>query len=406
MGSAVGSHTPSIAAHPRLRVDDECAQESGVYVTGIGRTKFGVLPQGVPELLYEAVSNALEDAGIDYTELDAAYVANFCGGPFVGQLHLNSLLCSLLPGVHIPIVRIETACASSGAAFFQAGIALSRYRTILVAGVEKMTGLDGLATSYNIAMAGDAVLEGGQGLIFPATYALMALAHMERYGTTLDDLALVSLKNHENANRNPLAHFYHKRVTLDEIKSSAVVCTPLRLFDCSPVGDGAAAVVLSAERRSDRDVKVLASTLATDTIAIPEREDLTTVPATRVAASQAYQQAGLRPSDIGVVQVHDCFTIAELVALEDLGFCRAGQAKDLVREGRTSLSGDIPTNVDGGLKADGHPIGASGLGQIYEVVLQLRGDAGERQLENVEVALTHNIGGVGGTCAVHILSRG
>jgi len=314
-------------------------------------------------------------------------------------------LSSLLGGTHIPIIRVETACASSGAALFQAGIALGRYRTILVAGVERMSGLDGPTTSYNIAMAGDAGLDRTAGLIFPASYALIASAHMHAYGTTLDDLALVSLKNHQHANLNPLAHFYHKTVTLEEIKTSAPICSPLRLFDCSPVSDGAAAVVLSAERRSDRDIKIIASALATDTLALAERARFTTFPATRIAAAQAYEQAGLGPSDVDLVQVHDCFTIAELIALEDLGFCQPGEGKELIRRGRTTRTGDIPTNVDGGLKADGHPIGASGLAQVFEIVTQLRGTAGERQLPGVHTGLSHSIGGVGGTCVVSIFRK-
>ncbi len=376
-----------------------------MYITGIGRTKFGVLPRALPELLSEAVARALRDACMAPEELDAAYVANFCAGPFVGQLHLNSLLSSLLGGTHIPIIRVEAACASGGAALFQAGIALGRYRTILVAGVEKMSGLDGPTTSYNIAMAGDAGLDRTAGLVFPASYALIASAHMHAYGTTLGDLALVSLKNHQHANLNPLAHFYHKTVTLEDINASAPICSPLRLFDCSPISDGAAAVVLSAERRSDRDIETIASALATDTLALAERERFTTFPATRIAAAQAYAQAGLGPSDINLVQVHDCFTIAELIALEDLGFCQPGEGKELIRSGRTTRAGDIPTNVDGGLKADGHPIGASGLAQVYEIALQLRGEAGERQIPKARIGLAHNIGGIGGTCAIHVLRK-
>lgn len=376
-----------------------------MYISGVGRTKFGPLAESLPQLLYEAVSKALEDAGIGIEDLDAAYVANFCAGPFVGQLHLNSLVASLLPGTHIPIVRIETACASGASALFQAGLALGRFETVLVAGVEKMSNLQGPAVSTNIGMAGDAELDAPAGLTFPASYALITSSHMAEHGSTLDDLSLVSLKNHGNARLNPLAHFYHKRVTLDDINGSATVCSPLRLFDCSPISDGAAALIVSRERRSDRDVQVIASALATDTLSLAERDSVTSFTAARLAATQAYGQAGVGPKEIDVVEVHDCFTIMELIALEDLGFCRPGEGKDLVREGRTSRSGDIPTNVDGGLKADGHPIGASGIAQIFELVTQLRGEAGPRQVPGAVTGLAHNIGGVGGTCGVHILRK-
>ncbi|UCC67765.1 MAG: hypothetical protein JSV79_11700 [Armatimonadota bacterium] len=255
-------------------------------------------------------------------------------------------------------------------------------------------------------MAGDVLLDRGAGLIFPASYALIASAHMKRYGTTLDDLALVSLKNHQNANLNPLAHFYHKRATLDDIRNSPPICSPLRLFDCSPVSDGAAAAVVSAERRSHEDVEVVASGMATDTLALAERADFTYFTASRIAAAQAYEQAGMEPSDIDLAEVHDCFTIAELVALEDLGFCQPGDGKHLIREGCTARTGSIPTNVDGGLKADGHPIGASGLAQVFEVVTQLRGKAGERQLAKASTGLTHSVGGIGGTSVVHIFRKG
>ena len=376
-----------------------------MYVAGVGRTKFGPMRESLAELLYEAISRALHDAGVEPSGLDAVYLGNFCAGPFVGQLHLNSLVASLLPGLHVPVIRVETACASGATALFQAKMALGHYHTILVAGVEKMSTVPGPQASNNVAMAGDLLLDNAAGLIFPASYALIASAHMSRYGTTLDDLSLVSLKNHENANLNPLAHFYHKRVSLEDINNSALVCSPLRLFDCSPLSDGAAAAVVSRERRAETDVRVVASAMATDTLSLAERADFTSFTAARLAAGQAYEEAGLKPSDIDLVEVHDCFTIAELVALEDLGFCRPGEGKDLIRGGHTTRTGHLPTNVDGGLKADGHPIGASGLAQVFEVVVQLRGAAGARQIPGARTGLTHSVGGVGGTCVVNIFRK-
>ncbi|MFH1722886.1 MAG: thiolase domain-containing protein [Candidatus Altiarchaeota archaeon] len=379
--------------------------EKTMYVTGAGRTKFGPLKQTIPELLYEAMYKAVEDSSMDAKEIEAVYVGNFCAGPFQNQLHMNSLVAGLLPANDIPIIRVESACASASLALHQALKDLSRYSKILVVGVEKMTGVDGKKASEYISSAGDVLLDQSQGLIFPASYALIAAQHMRKYGTTTDDLALVSLKNHENANLNELAHFYHKKVTLEMIMNSPVVCTPLRLFDCSPISDGAAALVISNEKSTDRDVELSASQLATDTLSLSQRKDLTTFKATKKAGKLALEQAGITQKDVDLVQVHDCFTIAELVALEDLGFAQPGKAAEMVREGRTKLDGDLPVNTDGGLKGDGHPIGATGIAEVYELVVQLRGEAGKRQVDGAKVGLAQNIGGVGGTALVHILGR-
>lgn len=376
-----------------------------MFVSGIGKTKFGLLDKGLPELMYEAVSKAVEDSRMSICDIDAMYVGNFLGGILQNQLHLNSVLSSLLPGLNLPIIRVETACASSGAALHQALISLSRYRNVLVLGVEKMSGLDAAFLAKSIGAAGDAVLDQKEGLIFPANYALVARQHMKKYGTTMDDLAQVSLKSHENANLNENAHFYYKRADLETIKKSPIVCSPLRLFDCSPISDGAAALIVSRERKSDKDIKIIGSALRTDAISLSQRRDLTSFKAAKLAAAEAYRQAGITPKDVDVAEVHDCFTIAELVAMEDLGFCKPGESKTLVRKGETRLDGRIPIGTDGGLKANGHPIGASGVSQVCEIVTQLRGDAGKRQVEKAETGLTHNIGGIGGTAVVHILKR-
>jgi len=376
-----------------------------MYISGIGKTKFGVLDKGLPELAYEAMYDAIEDSGIPITEIDAIYVGNFLGGILQNQLHMNSLISSLLPGLNIPIIRIETACSSSGAALHQAIISLSRYKNVLVLGVEKMNGIDNSLLTKGICAAGDCCMDQNNGLIFPAAYALVAKKHMEEYGTTADDLALVALKSHENANLNEKAHFYHKKVDLDMIKRSPIVCTPLRLFDCSPISDGAAALVVSREKRSKRDIKILASSLKTDTISLAQRKDITSFKATRLAAAEAYKEAGISAKDVDIAEVHDCFTISELVAMEDLGFCKPGESKDLVRKGETKLDGRIPIGTGGGLKANGHPIGATGASQICEIVAQLRGEAGKRQVKGANIGLAQNIGGVGGTCVIHILKK-
>ncbi len=374
-----------------------------MYISGVGKTKFGVLQEGLHELAYAAAVHALRDAGISPKELDAVYTSNFIGGPDAKQLHLNSVLVSLLQCEGIPAFRNETACASGGTAVFQA--VHSQYSNILVVGVEKMTSASGKENGMTIGFAGDRLLDQEEGLIFPASYALIAQQHMLKYGTTLEDLALVSLKNHENALLNPTAHFAHKKVTLEDIKNSEVVSSPLRLFDCSPISDGAAAIVLTKKRNGDRDIQVAASSVATDSISLVQRKSLTSFEATKKAAKEAYIQAKIKPQQLDVLEVHDCFTIAELVAMEDLGLCKPGESKEWVRAGKTKIEGELPINPDGGLKADGHPIGATGVAQLAELTMQLRGEAGKRQVKGAEVGLAQNVGGVGGTAAIHILRK-
>lgn len=375
------------------------------YITGIGKTKFGVLEAGLAELMYEAMLKAVKDAHLSITDVQAIYIGNFMSGILQNQLHLNSLLAGLLPGLHLPIVRVETACASGGAAFHQATLALHKYHTILVVGVEKMNGYENKHLTTSIAAAGDFYLDQNNGVIFPANYALIAERYMQEYGLTADDLNLLSLKAHQNARLNELAHFHHKEITLDQIKNSPLISSPLRLFDCAPISDGAAALVLSQKKRSSRDVKILSSVLKTDSLSLVQRNNVTTFPAAKLAAAEAYAEARITSSEIDVAQVHDCFTIAEVLAMEDLNFCEIGSSKDLIRKNATSLTGKLPINTDGGLKANGHPIGATGVSQIYEIVTQLRGEAGERQVKDAKIGLTHNVGGVGGTAVVSIFSQ-
>lgn len=373
------------------------------YVTGVGKTRFGPTSHSIVRLAQAAIRDALADAALTPDDLGCIIVSNFLGGPNDGQLHLNSVIMGAMPGVLLPSWRTEAACASGGVAVHQALIAAPVYGPVLVVGVERMTGVVSADLTRNIGMAGDALLDQAAGLNFPASYALVAQEHMKAYGTTCRDLELVSLKNHANANLNPKAHFHAKKVTQADIDAGATVAAPLRLFDCCPVSDGAAAVVVTAERRDSRDVPILASTVMTDVVSLTQRSTTTSFPAASAAASTAYEQAGVGPEDISFAEVHDCFTIAELVAYEDLGFADPGFGARLVREGTTNLDGALPVNTDGGLKAGGHAIGATGVSQIIEAVIQLRGEAGSRQVPNPRIGLTHNVGGVGGTCAVHIL---
>lgn len=372
------------------------------YVLGVGKTRFGPTSRSMVQLAQDAIVEALDDAQLEPDDLDAFVVANFLGGPNSSQLHLNAVVAGLFPGLRLPSWRVEAACASGGVALHQAITALGAYRRILVLGIERMSDVVGTTLTRNIGMAGDVLLDQAVGLNFPATYALVAQRHMEAYGTRVTDLEAVSLKNHENANLNPKAHFYHKTVCQADIDAGPTVAAPLRLYDCCPVSDGAAAVVIGAEPLGPRSVPVLASAVASDVISLVQRDTHTSFPAAVEAARRAYAQAGLNPTDIDFAEVHDCFTIAELVAIEDLGFCEPGEAAELLREGVTRRDGRLPVNASGGLKAGGHAIGATGVGQAYEVVTQIRGEAGDRQLARAGVGLTHNVGGVGGTCAVHV----
>lgn len=374
-----------------------------MYVIGIGRTKFGILSESSAELAYKAMYEAISDSSISITDIGAVYVSNFLGSRYMKQLHLNAVISSLLPELRIPIIGIETACASGASAFYQGLLALNRFENVLVVGVEKMTDATKMESAENLAMAGDRKLDQEQGMIFPANYALIAQQHIARYKTTHEDLSAVSFKNHKNGNLNPLAHFNYKQVTMDMINRSPIISSPLNLFDCSPISDGAAAVVLSRHNTSSRDVRVIGSDLATDYISLSQRKEITSFAATRIAAVNALNQAHIRPKDLDVVEAHDCFTIAELLAMEDIGICKPGESKYWIRKERTTLNGELPINTDGGLKADGHPIGASGIAQIYEIVTQLRGEAGKRQVDRAKIGLAHNVGGVGGTAVIHIL---
>jgi acetyl-CoA C-acetyltransferase len=275
----------------------------------------------------------------------------------------------------------------------------------MIIGVEKMTGTKLMSPTDAIAMAGDHENDFEQGLIFPAAYALIAQQYMQKYGVSHDILEMVSYINHKNANRNPLAHFYHKEVTREMIKNSQMVASPLNLFDCSPLSDGAVAIIISDKKHSDRDIRILSSRIATDTISLTQRADMTSFLATKIAGAKAYKDAGITSDKVDVVEVHDCFTISELLALEDLGFCEPGESSKMIENGDILIDGALPVNPDGGLKANGHPIGATGLAQIFEIVAQLRLEAGSRQVADPEIGLTQNIGGIGGTCGITLLGR-
>ena len=381
-----------------------------VAVIGIGCTEFGERwSTSFRDLFVTAGSLALEDAGISGEKIDALYVGNMSAGRFVEQEHIGALIADFagLATNHIPSTRVEAACASGGLAFRQAvtAVASGMEEIVVAAGVEKMTDVGTGASVDMLAGAADREWEGFAGATFPGLYAMIANDYMHRYPLTREQLAMVAVKNHENGANNPIAQF-RNRITIDTVLNSSMVADPLRLFDCSPITDGAAAVVVvpleRAREFTDSPVRVLASAQASDTIALHDRRDISTLDATVAAGRRAFARSGLTHKDVDLVEVHDCFTIAELCAIEDLGFCAKGEAGKLTADGATALNGDIPVNPSGGLKACGHPVGATGVKQICEVVAQLRGEAAGRQVD-AEIGMTHNVGGTGATVVVHIL---
>lgn len=382
-----------------------------VAVIGVGCTTFGEKwNTSFRDLFIEAGALALEDAGVSGEQIGAMYVGNMSAGRFIEQEHIGALIAdySGLASAHIPSTRVEAACASGGLSFRQAFISVASglEDVVVAAGVEKMTDVASGASVDALAGAADREWEGFVGATFPGLYAMIANDYLNRYPLTREQLAQVAVKNHYNGARNPIAQF-QQEITLETVLRSTLVADPLRLFDCSPITDGAAAVVLAPLERAreftDTPVKVLASAQASDTIALHDRRDISTLDATIAAGRRAFGMAGVTPKDIDLVEVHDCFTIAEICAIEDLGFCRKGEAGRLTEEGVTALNGDLPVNTSGGLKACGHPVGATGIKQVCEVVMQLRGQAGRRQIDGARIGMTHNVGGTGATVAVHIL---
>ncbi len=380
-----------------------------VAVIGVGMAKWGELwEKSLRAIFVESALLALDDAGVD--KIDSMYVGSMSSGLFVGQEHIASLLADYLGQSPVPSTRVETACASGGLALRLGfmDVASGMSDVVLVGGVEKMTDVNGYEATYALGTAADQEYEGFHGMTFPGLYALIARAHMEKYGTTRKQLALVAVKNHRNGAKNPLAQFPFE-ITVETVLNSVMVADPLRVMDCSPITDGAAAVVICtaemARKMKKPVVRIIGSGHATDTIALCQRKDITWLEATYQAARKAYAMAGKKPQDIDVVEVHDCFTIAEICVLEALGLVEKGKGGKVVEQGLTALEGKIPVNTSGGLKAKGHPVGATGVAQVIEVVKQLRGEAGERQLADPKIGMTQNMGGSGGSTVIHIFER-
>ncbi len=378
-----------------------------VAVVAAGMTRFGELwKSSLRDLFVEAADEALKNAGTE--KLDSLYVGNMSAGQFVRQEHLGPLLADHLGLAGVAATRVESACASGGAALRAAflEVASGASDLVLAAGVEKMT--DGGDVAAVLATASDQETEAYHGITFPGLYAMFARAHMEAYGTTEEDLAWVSVKNHRHGTLNPKAQF-GREVTLDEVMKSTMVSEPLRLLHCSPVSDGAAAVLLcpldQANRYTDRPVQITGSGLATSSMSLAERKDPAFLDAVALSAERAYKMAEVEPSDIQVAEVHDCFCIAEIGCIEALGLVEKGNGGEAARTGLTALGGRIPVNTSGGLKSKGHPVGATGIAQAIEIFEQLQERAGDRQVTGARIGLAQNMGGSGASSAVHIFQR-
>ena len=376
-----------------------------VAVIGTGMTQFGELwGKSIKDIFVEAALNAIKNAGVDH--IDSMYVGSMSSGLFVGQEHLGAILADYLGQNPISSTRVESACASGGAAFRAAyfEVASGASEIVLAGGVEKMT--DGADVTDALATAADQEYEVYQGVTFPGLYAMIANAHMHEYKTTREQLAAIAVKNHRNGANNPNAQF-RKPVTLDQVMNSTLVADPLRLLDCSPVSDGGAAVILCsmdiAKKFTDTIVKVRGTAQASDTIALHSRKSFTSLNSVTTAAQKAYKMAGVTPKDINFAEVHDCFTIAEAVVYEDLGFCEKGCGGPAAEEGKTAIDGETPINTSGGLKSKGHPVGATGIAQIIELHEQLTGRADKRQVKNAHIGLAQNMGGSGASCVINIL---
>ena len=381
-----------------------------VAITGIGSTLFGKHDgRGLESLAVEAANAALRNAGVSRKEIGALYLGNFIAGPLSGQEVLAGIVADELGLENIPCTKVEGACASGGIAFRHAVLAVSSGMcdAALVVGVEKMTHASGGQVTQALNCAMDNRSDGPSGLTFPGLFGLAWRIHAEKYGTTRDEVSAVVIKNKANGLKNPLAQL-GAELTLEVIRQSQPIADPIQLFDCCPVSDGAAAIVVVAKDRAkgapDLPIDVLASVQTRGSPRIAGHRDIVSFDATVKAAEFAYRAAGLAPKDIDFVELHDCFSMAEIIDSEDLGLVPRGMGAKWAAAGRTRVGGDIPINPSGGLLAKGHPVGATGVGQLYEAVLQLRG-LHANQVKDAGIGMTHNLGGSGIACTVSILKR-
>jgi acetyl-CoA C-acetyltransferase len=387
-----------------------------VAVIGVGNSKFGNRSDvNIAELAYESTKPAFEEAGIVAKDVEFVAVGSVGAGAWYEELLpavVSAEYCGLTGA---GLVRCEAACSSGSAAFQTAysAVASGQAEITMALGVEKMREIDTPTSMEWIGRAGYYFWEFHNfGVTFPAYYALYANAHMAKYGTTEEDLALVAVKNHKYGSMNPKAHLQNK-ITVDDVLSSMVIASPLKLFDCCPMSDGSAAVILASEEKVkelkiDTPIWVAGIGYSSGTANLSKRKDYVGLEASVTAAQKAYKTAGVTPDQIDFAEVHDCFTIAEILAYEDIGLCAKGEGVKLIREGQTEIGGKIPVNMDGGLKAKGHPIGTTGCSMIYELTKQLKEEAVEKSrqvpLKNY-IGLAHNVGGTGHYCYVTILRR-
>lgn len=380
-----------------------------VCVVGVGLSEWGeVWKTSMRDLYVDAALAAIKNAGVDH--IDSMYVGCMSGGLFVGQEHLGALMADYLGVKGIPAVRVESACASGGIAFRQAFIEVAAGFSdiVLASGVEKMTDCSPDDDTNALAAAADAEYEVFHGATFPGLYAMMANAHMARYGTTREMLSAVAVKNHKNGSKNPVAQ-YPFTITAEQVAGSVMVADPLRILDCSPITDGAAAVIVTtvdvAKKLGRPYVKITGSAIGTDTIALAQRDDITTISAATIASKKALQMANRKLDDIQFAEMHDCFTIAEVILCESIGKYKPGQAGPAILAGETALEGKFPVNSSGGLKSKGHPVGATGVAQIIEVYKQLTGQAenGRQIPKSPKIGMAQNMGGSGASSVVHIL---
>lgn len=384
-----------------------------VAIIGVGDTRFGELwEHSLRDIGMQAGLSAVGDANVAGEQIEALYIGNMAAGSLTDQEHLGALVSdySGLSQLHIPAVRIEAAGASGGMALREGYLAVASglYDIVMVAGAEKMTDVTDEEIPTIQMGGGDQQWEGLTGATMASLYAMMARRHMHEHGTTRDQIASVPVKNHKNGAGNPQAQ-YQRAVTMETVLKSPMVSDPLGVFDCAPVSDGAAAVILAplekAKKFSSEPVKIAASAAATDSLALQQRDSLTRIDSIRVASDKAYKTAGIKPKQINVAEVHDSYSIAEIISIEDLGFFEKGRGGPATLEGMTEINGVVSVNTSGGLKARGDPMGATGVAQAVEIVRQLRGGADRRQVSDAEYGLSLNIGGTGGTSVVHIYRR-
>ncbi|MFX1565943.1 MAG: thiolase domain-containing protein [Promethearchaeota archaeon] len=389
----------------------EIPAKDRVAIIGVGQTAFGEQwDRSIRRISLTAATACLADAGVSGDDIDALYVSNTSTSSFIQQEHQAVMAADsggLLP---VASTEVEAACASGGVAVRHAYLAVKsgEHKVSMVIGCEKMSDISEPCIADTLMSAADREWEGQIGATFPALFALLARRHMYHYGTTEEQLAAPAVKAHANAVDNPYAQFRFK-ITIDQVLRGPIVADPLHLLHCAPISDGAAAAILVRGDLVDKfegdPIWIDASTQASDTLALHDRPHITTFRAVKSVAKQAYDKLKIKPEDVEIAEVHDSFSIGEIISVEDLGFAEKGEGGKAIADGFFDKNGQIPTNVSGGLKAKGHPVGATGIAQVCEIVEQLRGTAGKRQVKGVKRGITLNLGGTGSTAVLHVLNR-